>query len=383
MSRKILFCTGIFPPDIGGPATMLGALAHELTAHGFEVKILTFSEKADSTENVIRIPKNKLYSHILFFLKLLSLSFWADVLYATDTWSVGYFAYLIKKLTGKKYILRFAGDSAWDRASAAGWTKDYLTEFQAKTYGPKIERLKRRRTLILTQADRVIAVSCFLADHAERIGVPKGKLDVIYNSVDFIDAPGSTEAGKRVKDDCGPGAKVMLTIGRLIPGKGVAGIIKLIPGLIEKVGKIVFLVAGDGPELRNLESLAESLGIRDKIRFLGRVDHDDIMGYLKASDIFVLNTEHEGLSHTVLEAMKAGIPVVTTRVGGNPETIKDGVDGLLVEFNDTDRMRDAIIKVLSDEELAKLLVENAHESLKKFDWTKNVEQTIQTINQTI
>ncbi len=378
MMKKILMCTGIFPPDIGGPATMLGALAHELEQAGFQIKILTYSEKAGSEKNIIRVRKNGVFGKAVYFLRMFFLSFWSDVFYVTETYSVGYFAYIIKKITGRKYIIRFAGDSAWETAVANAWTQDYIVDFQHKTYDGKIETMKKRRNLILHNADRIITVSNFLADLLTQMGVKRDVIKVIYNSVEFINDTG------RDLNECknsGNGDKIITTICRLTPWKGVDGIIKIIPSIIKECGEVKFLILGDGPEMDRLKNLAKEMQVEDKVIFLGRVKHQDAMQCLKNSHLFVLNTNYEGLSHAILEAMHADIPVVSTNVGGNPETIEDAKEGLLVEYNNGGQLKDAIVKILSNPELAQTYTENAKSKLQKFNWGDNVKETINVINE--
>ncbi len=380
---KILIATGIYPPDIGGPATMLAALSKALEDNGFEVKILTYSDEILKDEkNIFRIGRkqNSLLMHLKYFLKMLKLSRWADVVYVTDTYSVGYFAYWLKRITGKQYILRFAGDSAWETAVNKGWTRDYITDFQEKVYDKKIEKIKERRKIILVNADRIIAVCNFLGELAARIGVSREKIKVIYNSIDF-----AKREGRRIglRERFGKDAKIMVYSGRLVPWKGISTVIKIMPKLINKLGNVNFLVLGDGPESEKLKKLASGIDVREKVHFLGRISHDEIINYLRESDLFVLNTNYEGLSHAILEAMDSGAPVVTTAVGGNPEIIDNGKDGLLIHYNNKEELFEAAVKILTNDDFKKSLIENAKEKLKKFNWEQNVKETIKVIKETI
>ncbi|MBI4779111.1 GtrA family protein [Candidatus Falkowbacteria bacterium] len=173
---KILIATGIFPPDIGGPATMIEALVNSLSGD-FKIQVITYADRSRPGK-VYRIArsKNKFFRYFNYFFRLWLLSLKADILYVTDTYSVGYFVYLLKKLTGKKYIIRFAGDSAWEMAAAAGWADDYITDFQNIKYDKRIEKLKERRKKILVNADAVIAVSNFMAEMAKIIGAREEKI---------------------------------------------------------------------------------------------------------------------------------------------------------------------------------------------------------------
>lgn len=381
---KILIATGIFPPDIGGPATVLEALAHSLENNRFEVKILTYSDKVLNPEkNINRVNRkqNLLLRYSKFFFKMLELSKWADITYVTDTYSVGYFAYLIKKITGQKYILRFAGDSAWETAVGRGWTTDYVIDFQDKTYNNRIEIIKGRRKKVLTHANNVIAVSRFIAELASKIGVDRNRIKVIYNSVDFI--TNNAEQAVDIRSKYGNKTRFIVTACRLTPWKGVDGIIRIIPELTKRTGEVHLLILGDGQELENLKKLATDLKVRKKVHFMGRVDHNKITGFFRESDLFILNTNYEGLSHTILEAMKAGVPIITTRVGGNPEVIEDNQTGLLVDYNNEKELLNAVVKIFTDDVLSESLKKNAKNKLKKFSWLNTVNETVKLINETI
>jgi len=387
-NSKILIATGIYPPDYRGPATLLEALPAALRARGFEVKIITYSnvvggEEERKKEGVWRISRkqNVLLRYVKYFLQMRALARWSDIIYATDTYSVGYFAYLLKKFSNKKYIIRFAGDSAWETASARGWTKDYIVDFQEKKYEARIEKLKKRRKKILVNADKIIAVSNFIASVARRIGVDGNKIKVIYNSIDFIrESDIDPEAARNIGNHYSQGdAKIIVTACQLMPWKGVDGIIKILPALKEKIGPVSLLVLGEGQELENLQKLSEGLGVSEIVYFLGKIEHKNIINYYKAADLFILNTNYEALSYTLLEVMKVGTPIITTNIGGNPEVIDDNKDGLLVTCNDEKQLADAAIKILSDEEFAEKLTNNSRDKLQKFNWDSMVNQTIETI----
>ena len=383
MNKKILIATGIYPPDIGGPASIITPLSNSLRENGFAVKIITYSSIASSTgeENVYRIRKNKIFSPLVYFWKMFWLSLGVDLIYATDTYSVGYFAYLIKEFTGKKYLIRFVGDSAWETAVANNWTSDYIVDFQQKTYRQKIEILKARRRRILISADAIIAASNFIAGVARMIGVKSEKINVIYNSVDFISSDFNDSETEEIRKKYDQNKKIIITACRLTNWKGVDGIIKIMPVLLKKIGAVNFLVLGDGPELDNLKKLAIELGVQDQVQFLGRIRHEEILSYFKAADLFILNTNYEAMSHTLLEAMTAGAPIVATRAGGNPEVIDDGKSGLLVNYNQSEELTNAATKILTDSALAHSLISGAKEKLKEFNWENVINQTVKILRE--
>jgi len=378
MNLKILIATGIFPPDIGGPATIIKELQHSLEQRGHEVKIMTYADTGGWSGNVYRVRRRGAVwaQYFDYFWQLLRQSRRADVIYATDIYSVGYFAYLAKILLGKKYVIRFAGDSAWETAVGRGWTADYIVDFQRRTYGKKIEKLKNRRRKILVKADRVVAVSNFLADVAGLIGVPKEKINVIYNSVDFAESVTADGAAvEAIKRRYKAGGKLLVTICRLTPWKGVDGIIRILPQLNAALGPVSLLVLGDGSELDKLQALAADLRLEKNVNFLGRVPRAEVKNYLQASDLFVLNSNYEGFSHSILEAMQAGLPVVATNIGGNPEVIEQNVSGLLVDYNNGAQLLAACSKILNDPALAQSLVLAGLRQIKKYSWQNVVCQT--------
>lgn len=384
---KILIASGIYPPDYRGPATILEALPAALAQKGCQIKIITYSNVSAWPEEkgkVYRIRRRQpaALRYLKYFFKLLILSGWADLIYTTDIYSVGYFTYLIKKLTKKKYIVRFAGDSAWETAVRLGVTNDYIMDFQKKTYNRLIEKLKLRRKKIMIKADKVIVVSRFLAGLAETIGVDSGRIKLIYNSVDFIDDNSTETKIAELRGRYGQDVKIMVAAGELNPWKGFDGIIKSLPEIEKNLGnKVDLLILGDGQEMENLKKLAHELGIVSKAHFLGKIEHGEIMNYFKAADLFILNSHYEGLSHTLLEVMKAGVPIIASNIEANQEIIENNKSGILVNYNNVSEISQATIKILNDKALAENLVSQAKEKLKIFNWDNTVKLTVEAIKE--
>jgi len=366
---RILIATGIFPPDIGGPATILGALAKSLEENGLEIRILTYSDIVSGNgEKIFRVRRGH---YLKYFLKMLKLSKWADFIYVTDTYSVGYFAYLLKKITGKQYIVRFAGDSAWEMALNRGLTQDDILNFQEKTYSRLVEKLKKRRTKILQSADAVIAVSDFMKRLAEKLGVSSLKIHVIYNAIDFFDS---------VPQHKEPASPTLVFSGRLTPWKGLRMLLELIAKLKQKYSNIIFEIIGDGPEMDNLKSLSRQLNIEKNVNFMGRISEPESHLVFSNSTIFVLNSNYEGMSHAVLNAMNVGVPVITTPVGGNPEVVQNEYNGFLVSYNDKEAWFRATVRLLEDKSLREKFSQNGKKVLEKFKWSELIIKTIDVFN---
>jgi glycosyltransferase involved in cell wall biosynthesis len=122
------------------------------------------------------------------------------------------------------------------------------------------------------------------------------------------------------------------------------------------------LIGGDGGERTRLEALAAELGVTPVVRFLGAIPLHQVPEVIAAADVFLLDTAYEGLSHQLLEVMAAGVPIITTPVGGNVELITHEVEGLLVPVGDIAAYDQAIDRLLDDEALRTNMV--AHAKLK-------------------
>lgn len=388
---KVLIATGIFPPDIGGPARMLEALTDELVKKDLKVRIITYAEEDQGVNNraynypVIKVIKSRYiyYRHAKYFLKMLKLAKWADLLYVTDTYSVGRFAYLIKKLLGKKYIIRFAGDSAWEVVSIYNWIKDDVKTFQEKSYNETIEKLKQKRKKILINADGVIAVSNFMNQHAQNIGVQADKIKTIYNSVDFIKYETDSKLKEKLNID---NNRIILTGGRLIPIKGIDYLIEAFNLLKEdkNFSNVKLLIVGDGPEEDNLKKIAQQSKWWNDIIFTGRVPMNEIYSYYKHANVFVLNSIHESFSHMLLEALRMEKPVIATYGGGNPEIVENEKTGLLVNYGDIHELNQALKRILTEEKWrGEEFKEKCRVSLKRFSWENNIYLTYKFINNII
>lgn len=179
-------------------------------------------------------------------------------------------------------------------------------------------------------------------------GFSPAKLRVIRNGVDTA----RIQRGKRDRDRLFPGAgtgKLVVLVGNMHSDvKGHPWLIAAAPGVLRHFPDTRFVLAGDGESRPVFEKLAEELGVGSSFEFLGR--RDDIPDVLASCDIGVLPSRAEGLPNAVLEYMAAGLPVVASRVGGNPELINDDVTGLLVPPQDSSALANALVELMRDEE---------------------------------
>jgi glycosyltransferase involved in cell wall biosynthesis len=144
----------------------------------------------------------------------------------------------------------------------------------------------------------------------------------------------------------------LVSVARLVPWKGFDQLISV----VAKNGWSLRIV-GDGPLRGQLEDRARK--VRAKVEFSGHVLQSDVTPIIRRARIFVLNSSYEGLPHIVLEAMAAKVPVVATAVGGTPETIIDGITGLLVPAGDATALEERIALLLAKPALRDAIIENA------------------------
>ena len=384
MSKKVVFATGIFSPDIGGPATYVNRLAKEFVKKGFDVDVVTFSDKLildDYEFPVTRILRKypKGIRHFLFFLKLFKIAKNKDVIYAQNQISVGLPSLIVAKILKKKLILKVVGDAAWENYANRCEEFDSLDIFQTKKYDVLTEIFRILRSFVAKNADRIITPSYYLKDIISKWDVEKEKTQVVYNALKYLFA--SEVSKEQAQDKINIKGNIILSIGRLCPWKGFKTLIDIMPDLLKQNPNFKLVIVGEGQEKQNLENKIKELKIENSVKLTGRIIHKNIPLYFKASEMFVLNSEYEGLPHVVLEAMQLGVPAIISNRGGNPEVVQNNFNGFLVEYNNKEQIRKAIINLYNNKELQQTFIKNSKEKLKKFSWENLVEKTADIILQ--
>ena len=203
------------------------------------------------------------------------------------------------------------------------------------------------------EVDQVCAVSVAIAGAAAALGTPRRPVRTVPNGADtavFRPRPASEARARLGIPDDGP---VVSFVGKLVPRKGVDTLIEAMGILGRRPGGAPLLVAaGIGGMREGLERRAAELGVGDRIRFVGKVAHDEVGWWMAAGDLFVLPSLSEGLPTVVCEAMNCGRPVVATAVDGTPEIVRDGETGILVPPRDAEALAAALARILDDPALA-------------------------------
>jgi glycosyltransferase involved in cell wall biosynthesis len=207
----------------------------------------------------------------------------------------------------------------------------------------RVSPLRRAGNRLLLQhlANAVNAVSAFSADSlAIQDGFCRHQIEVIENGIDVERFHSS--AGLPVDLDLS--RRYVVHVARFHPVKDQATLLKAFEQVAKTCPDVDLLMVGDG-ELRNeLVQLVKDLGLEERVRFLGI--RQDVPSILRVAKVFALTSRSEGAPLTLLEAMAVGLPVVVTAVGGMPEIVRDGVDGILVPRGDVDAIASALIRLL-------------------------------------
>lgn len=214
-------------------------------------------------------------------------------------------------------------------------------------------RRNRIRRLLRPLVSQFVTVSADLRRWLiEEVRLRAEKVVTINNGVDLVRFAGGDRRCARQAMELPDEALVVGTVGRLDPVKDQVGLLRAFAALGGAREKAWLLVAGDGPCRETLIRESAALGIADRVRLLG--ERHDVPVVLAALDLFVLPSIAEGSSNTILEAMASGLPIVATRVGGNPELVEDTVNGRLVPVRDAIALAAVMRAYLEDAHLRTL-----------------------------
>jgi glycosyltransferase involved in cell wall biosynthesis len=239
--------------------------------------------------------------------------------------------------------------SALARIALAGSFRLILTE-HGRNYPDVVRPLRKAvNRLVLDRLANAVNGCCqFSADGLTKAdGFAAGRIEIIENGIDLARyAPVHDRAALRRELGLDPARRYVATIARFHPIKDHATLVRGFAGAAATRPDVDLLLAGDGPLRSDLERLAAELGMADRVRFLGI--RSDVPAVLQASDLFAMTSLSEAASLTLLEAMASRLAVVVTNVGGNPEIVRDGVEGLLVPRGDAAATTTALGQLLDD-----------------------------------
>jgi len=360
--KKITLTTGIFPPDIGGPASFIPMFAQFLVEQNIEVEVVTLSDKKEDYSYLpykVKAISRKIKKPLRDFFvigAIIQSAKKSDLIFCN---TLAFESAIAAKIIQKPLIQKVVGDIAWERANASGRFSGTLDQYQIAQLDLKSKFTNYYRNFAIFQSDYIITPSYYLKKVVQGWGYNQEKIGVIYNNVEL----------KQQQKEIPRKKFRIISVARLVPHKGIGSILKTLETL---KFNFEYIVIGDGPLKKDLQSLVQELKL--DVNFLGNVSKQEVANYLGSSDLFILNSSYEGLPHVVLEAMANRCSVIASAVGGTPEVVKNMQNGLLFEFNNKEELKQKIELLQQDKELKQKLLVNAQEFVKSFTDVKQMSQ---------
>ena len=318
---NILITVGIFPPDIGGPASFVPKISDFLVKNGHDVKIICLSEdeniNIEDKLNVIRIKRsNKLPIRWLKTIyQIIKNGIKSDLIFVNG---LGIESAVANILLRKRIIRKIVGDPVWERAYNQKKTFETFDNFQDNKHKLMIEIQKLSRNWSINSAELIITPSDNLKNFVKGIGF-KNKIIKINNGVDITPNEDQTSSKSDIN---------IIIISRLVVQKNIDLVIRAFKILNDKNLKLNII--GEGGEFNNLQKLIHDLGVQDNVKILGKIHNDKINDFLKTSDLFIQASNYEGLPHSLLEAINYNVPILSTEVGGCKDLINNGERGFII-----------------------------------------------------
>ena len=357
LELRVVVVTGIWPPDVGGPAVHGPELADHLVAAGHEVVAVTTADRAPAPRGYEvrwvprRIPPG--LRHLRAVAMIAASARDADLVYAAGMVGRSGLAALIAR---RPIVVRLAADPAYERAVRRGLTHAPVERFQRER-GAQIALLRAVRDLALHRATRIVVPSRFLANVATGWGIERARIAVLPNPVD----PPVLDDREELRRRHGLDGPTLAFTGRFAPQKSLGVALDA----LTRVEGVSLVLAGDGPERPAVEAMAKRTGLGSRVRFLGPQPRQAVFELLHAADAALLTSTWENFPFAVVEALAVGTPVLATNVGGVPEIVEEGRNGLLVPPNDPEAMAAAITRFFGDQRLRERLRAGAAESASR------------------
>ncbi|MEI7750041.1 MAG: glycosyltransferase family 4 protein [Candidatus Moraniibacteriota bacterium] len=363
---KILFLNYEYPPLGGGAGNATAYLLREYAKiPGLTVHLVTSAvgkeyvkEKIGDRIVIHRLPigKDATNLHYQSRSNLLAYSFRAyffaerlirkegnfDLIHAFFTVPCGFLALVLGSQFHLPYIVSLRG------ADVPGYSERFKALYAI---------LRPVVRIIWHNAARVISNSAGLRDLAHKTDFGQ-EIPIIPNGV-------STEEFSSAERRMSDGIVRILAVSRLTPRKGIRFLIRAMASI---PGTSRLIIVGGGGERQNLESIATSVGVADRVEFRGLVPHEELPAIYREADIFCLPSLNEGMSNTVLEAIASGLPVVTTITGGTDELVTNGGNGLFVQTASSEDLADKLGRLVADASLRARMGAASATKAEKMSW---------------
>lgn len=371
---RVLFCTGIFYPEIGGPATYVLKMTNEMEKRGMPYKIITYSSerKPQISDKVIKIKRSLLLLHSWrYFWSVMRNGKNCGVIYVQGSFSEGIPTVLANLFLKKRLVIRIGGIFSWEMAFGKKWTNVLVEEFLSKKQCLKSEILKSIDRWVISRCDLTVANSIYTKKLLTLNKIDAKKITVIYNAFDPIEIK-KIDPDEYKKELGLDGKKIILSLGRLVAWKNIDKLVRFVQKLPDKYH---LLIVGDGPEKDTIEHLIKVDGLDDRISVLGRKNRkeEDFGKIFQTADYFALISSFEGASHVLLEAIQFDLPVIASDIEPNRETLQGYDRCRLIDINENGFTKALEELGMSTGKTEKLV------HLEKYSFDKIFETTIKTL----
>jgi glycosyltransferase involved in cell wall biosynthesis len=318
---NILITVGIFPPDIGGPASFVPKISDFLIENGHNVKIICLSEvrniNTEDNFDVIRIKRsnNLPIRWIKTIYQIVKNGRRSDLIFVNG---LGVESAIANLILQKQLIRKIVGDPVWERAYNKKRITESFDDFQINKHSFLIEVQKLLRNWSINSAEIVITPSDHLKSFVSGIGYSK-KILKINNGVNITDINRANESKADIN---------LIIISRLVVQKNINIVIEAMKLLDNKNLKLSII--GEGGEFSKLENTIHDLNLQNQVQLLGKIDNNKISQFLLTADIFIQASDYEGLPHSVLEAINYEVPILSTETGGCKDLLNDGERGFII-----------------------------------------------------
>ncbi len=384
MSDRVLILSWEYPPVIeGGLARHVRKLAEALVRQGVVVDVLTrgvgeslgMESRGGVSVHRVREPNwprdldrfvawvEQMNRDMLAAGEALAQEHSYDLVHGHD-WLVGQASAELADKLGVPYVTTI---HATEHGRHQGWVQD---EPQAHIHS--VERWMAGR------ADALIVCSYYMRGHvADIFDIDERRIAVIPNGIDPSDLRPVDDLRALRREFAAPDEQLVLLVGRLVYEKGFQLALDALPGVIERVGDVRFLVAGSGTHEAELRDQAERLGLSAHGVFLGWIGDDALHSLYRIADLCVVPSLYEPFGLVALEAMASGCPCIVADTGGLREVVPSGERvGLRFNGGDAEHLGVMIERLLVDGELRDRLVAEASEHVLRFDWDDIAQRTL-------
>jgi len=349
----ILITVGIFPPDIGGPASFVPKISKYLISKGHKVKIISLSEKEnlnyEDEINVTRISRNLpiIFRWFRTITNIYKSAKNSDLIFVNGLGTETTIANIFLR---KIIIRKIVGDPVWERVYNKKLTTESFDSFQKNKQRLSIKIQKNIRNWSIKNSNLIITPSEHLKTFVQNIGF-ENDIYVINNGVEIKQIEKVTLENKIIK---------LVVVSRLVNQKNIDIVIKAVKRIEDK--NILLNIVGDGPEVNNLKNLVKEKSLNKRVSFIGKIKNSELHNYLEDADIFIQASNYEGLPHSILEAINYEIPILSTEVGGCSAILNKGERGYIIPT--------PVSEVEISEEI-RTIINNKNEAKSKVKLAKN------------